>query len=261
MAEESLKEILLNLKTGDYDKMMKHCITQEDILDFNNLYSEFVSLEKKYQHMILGRSKTSKDLIKKLELLQQMGMLITREIELKKSHYENFVKDIGDVSVNDYHKVFEVLRQLAKNDSVQYEIKTILYSTVDGRECHGYRTTEEYTSEITILAERKSISKFNSSKKLSCLTRDMLLDVYNQGYSVILTGNDEYMTEMLELPNKQTLGLYRPIVFYLQDDELANATSSFISFIEENGPDIDQIGVDDLVQIIKSKYQKTKKLI
>ena len=42
MTAENLKEILLNVKPGDYNKIMEYQITQEDIKDFYNLYSEFV---------------------------------------------------------------------------------------------------------------------------------------------------------------------------------------------------------------------------
>lgn len=261
MAEESLKEILLNAKPGDYEKIMNHRITQEDISDFNILYSEFASLERDYQHMILGRKKASQELVKRLDLLEQMSRLIERGIKSQKYHYESSAKDVKDAGIKDYHKALEVLRQLASNDSVQYEIKTIFYPAYDSSERHGYRTTEEYTGEIIILAEKSSLSKFDSSKKLPYLTREMLSEVYEQGYSMVLVGNDEYMTERLDLPKKQTLGHYHPIVFYLQDDELAKATSSFINFIGENGPDIDQLKVDDLVRTIKSKYQKVKKLV
>ena len=88
----------------------------------------------------------------------------------------------------------------------------------------------------------------------------MLLDIYKQGFSIILVGNDEYMTERLNIPNKQSLGHYHPIVFYLQDDNLSTAVFSFINFIEENGPDIEGMEVGYLVQVIKSKYLRSKKL-
>ncbi len=34
MNNESLKNILLNAKPGDYEKIMNHTITEEDIIDF-----------------------------------------------------------------------------------------------------------------------------------------------------------------------------------------------------------------------------------
>ena len=36
MTAENLKEILLNVKPGDYNKIMEYQITQEDIKDFYN---------------------------------------------------------------------------------------------------------------------------------------------------------------------------------------------------------------------------------
>ena len=63
----------------------------------------------------------------------------------------------------------------------------------------------------------------------------------------------------MSLPNKQILGYYHPIVFYLQDDELANAVRSFISYIQENGGDLDHIDPTELVNIIRSKYQRRKR--
>lgn len=260
MAKESLKKILLDIKPGDYDKIMSHSITQEDIQDFNNLYCEFVSLENDYQQMILGRKEAAKDLAKKLELLEQMSELIARGMKIQKRHYEDSVRDLKNTNIDEYYKALEVLKQLASNESVQYEIKTIRYPAYDSSERHGYRATEEYTGEITILAEKEALSKFDCSKKMPYLTQEMLIEIYRHGFSMILVGNDEYMTERLNLTNKQTLGHYHPIVFYLQDDELATATSSFMNFIEENGADLDKIQTYDLVQAIKSKYQKRNKI-
>lgn len=258
MDEESLKEMLLNVKPGDYDKIMDHRITQEDISDFNNLYSEFASLEKDYQHMILGRKEASQELVKRLDLLEQMSRLIERGLKSQKYHYENVSDTSISFGIEDSYKVLEVLKLLSSNESVQYEIKTITYPAFDSSERHGYRTTSEYTGEITILSERNAISKLDSSKKLPYLRQEMLLEIYQHGYSMILLGNDEYMTERLNLPNKQTLG-YRQPVFYLQDDELADATSLFMRFVEDNGTDLEYLEVDKLVQTIKSKYQKSKK--
>lgn len=259
MAKESLREILSNSKPGNYDKIMNHPITQEDIKDFNELYCEFVSLENEYQQMILGRKEVAKDLVKKLELLKRMSELIARGIKIRKEHYEHFTRDLKNTTPDEYYKVLEILKQLASNESIQYEIKTIRYPAYDSSERHGYRTTDEYTGEITILAEKGALSKFDCSKKMPYLTQEMLVEVYQQGSSMILVGNDEYMTERLNLTNKQTLGVYHPIIFYLQDDELSTATEAFMRFTEENGADLDQITPYDLVQVIKSKYQKQNK--
>lgn len=259
MAKESLKEILLDSKPGNYDKIMNLSITQDDIKDFNDLYCELVSLENEYQQMILGRKEVAKDLVKKLELLKRMSELIARGIEIRKEHYEHFTRDLKNTDIDEYYKVLEILKQLASNDAVQYEIKTIRYPAYDSSERHGYRTTDEYTGEITILAEKEALSKFDCSKKIPYLTQEMLVEIYQQGFSMILVGNDEYMTERLNLTNKQTLGSYHPIVFYLQDDELSNATEAFMRFIEENGTDLNQIATCDLVYTIKSKYQKQNK--
>lgn len=240
--------------------MMEHAITEEDIRDFYDLYNEFISLERDYQHMILGRKEVSQELVKKLELLERMSRLIERGIKTQKYHYENSMKDVNNAKIEDYQKALEVLKELASNETVQYEIKTLTYIAFDSSERHGYRTTEEYTGEITILAEKSSLKEFDSSKKLPSLTQKMLLDIYKQGFSMILVGNDEYMTKRLNIPNKQSLGHYHPMVFYLQDDNLSTAVSSFMNFIEENGPDIEGMEVGYLVQVIKSKYLRSKKL-
>ena len=257
MSKESLKEMLLNAKSGDFGKIMEYQITQEDIKDFYELYCEFASLETDYRQMILGRKYTSKDLTKKLELLKQMGELISRGIKIQKEYYEDASRDLENAYIEEeqYNKVFEVLRRLASNDSVQYEIKTIRYPAYDSIDRHGYRTTEEYTAEITILAEKESLSKFKSDKDISHLNQKMIEEIYARGFSMILFGNDEYTTERLNLPNKQVLGYYHPLVFYLQDDQLANAISSFIKFIQENGADLNNIEINDLVETIKSKYK------
>ena len=259
MAEESLKEILLNVKPGDYDKIMGHRITQKDISDFNNLYSEFASLEKDYQRMILGRKEASLELVKRLDLLEQMSRLIERGMKSQKYYYENVSSSSISFGEEDSYKVLEVLKRLASGDSLQYEVKTITFPAFDSSERHGYRTTSEYTGKITILGEKESISKLDSSRKLPFLNQEMLVNIYQQGFSMILIGNDEYYTERLNLQNKQTIGSYHPLVFYLQNDELANATSSLMSFVEENGTDLSQIEVDDLVKLLKDKYQKSQK--
>lgn len=258
MAKESLKEMLLNVKPGDFDKIMRHQITQEDIKDFYDLYCEFASLETDYQQMILGRKDAAKDLTKRLELLKQMSELISRGMKIQNTHYEYASRDLKNSNIDEkqYNKVFEVLRQLASNESVQYEIKTITYPAYDSNDRHGYRTTDEYTGEITILAEKEALSKFESDKKIPYLNQEMLEEIYKHGFSMVLFGNEEHKTERLNLPNKQILGYYHPIVFYLQDDNLAIAIRSFISFIQENGADLNQIETCDLVETIKSKYQK-----
>ncbi len=89
--------------------------------------------------------------------------------------------------------------------------------------------------------------------------RKKIEEIYRYGSSVVLFGNDEYVTEELNLPNKQTLGFHHPIVFYLQDDELANAVMSFMSFIKENGVDINKIETNDLIETIKPKHQNNNK--
>ena len=48
MVKENLKEMLQNVKPGDYDKIMGYTITQNDIKDFYELYSEFASLKNDY---------------------------------------------------------------------------------------------------------------------------------------------------------------------------------------------------------------------
>lgn len=260
MTAENLKEILLNVKPGDYNKIMEYQITQEDIKDFYNLYSEFVSLENDYQQKILGRKEIAKDLVKRLELLKQMNELILRGIITKIGHYENASRNIKDSYMDEeqYEKVFRILRQLASDESIQYEIKTIKYPTYDSSEKHGYRTVDEYTGEVTILAEKEALAKF-SDEKNSYLMRKKIEEIYRYGSSVVLFGNDEYVTEELNLPNKQTLGFHHPIVFYLQDDELANAVMSFMSFIKENGVDINKIETNDLIETIKPKHQNNNK--
>lgn len=88
----------------------------------------------------------------------------------------------------------------------------------------------------------------------------MLIDIYQQGFSIILIGNDEYYTEHLNLPNKQIIGNYNSLVLYLQNDELATITSSLVSFVKENGTDLNQIEIDDLVKLLKEKKKNLKKI-
>ncbi len=188
MVEESLKEILLNQKPGDFDKIVHHVITNEDVKDFYNLYEE-------------------------------------------------------------------VLQLLANNDSLQYEIKTITYSTINSIDRYGYRTMDRCSEKITILALKENLEKLDN---ITVLTQKMLMEIYQQGSSMVIVGNDDYMTKGLKLPNQQILGYYQSMVCYLQDDELAHAISMLISFIEENGTDFEQISSNDLANSIKGTYQKQK---
>lgn len=260
MEEERLKDILLNAKPGDYFKIQNHIITKADVTDFYNLYVEFKAAEDRYHKMVLGRKEASLDLVKKLELLEQMSSLIFDNIRFQKSHYEKAAKDLKDTRIEDYDKALKVLRALASNDSIEYDIKTITFPAFDSSERHGYRTTSEYTGVITILGEKSSLSGLDDSKKLPVLTQKMLKEIYQLGFSMILTGNDEYHTERLDLPNKLVIGYYQPIVCYLQNDELEKAISALTGFIEENGADFEQISVEDLVKAIKDRELKLNRV-
>ncbi len=261
MEKEKLKDILINAKPGDFDRIMDHIITQEDIEDFNNLYSKFVILENEYKKMIFNRKEAAKELTKILSLLHKMNDLIGRDIASKKDYYEISVRNSKDININEQYKVFETLRQLASHEAVQYDIKTIEYTTFDNSERHGYRTTGKYTEKIIILAEKEALSKLDNSKKMPYLNQQMLLDIYNQGFSMVLAGNNECTIEHLNIENVYKLGEFNPIIFYLHDDELAHAASSLMEFIEENGADFSQIDVNDLIRAIKSKYKNRNKKI
>ena len=260
MVKESLKEMLQNAKSGDYDKIMKYVITQDDIKDFYELYSEFVIDEVNYQQMILERKRVAQDFIQKLELLRQMSELISRSIDIKKRHYEYAANNSKDLIIaeSQYDKVFRVLKQLASDETTQYEIKTIKYTAYDSNERHGYRTTDEYLGSVTILAEKQSLNEIESYKK-NYTIREMLENIYKFGYSMIIFGNDEYTTERLNLPNKRILGHYHPLVLYLQNDNLTKSISSFIEFINENGPDLDGIEANDLLGVLQQKYKSNSK--
>lgn len=264
MSDERLLEKLLNCKQGQYSKLLKHDLTMDDIEDFKTLYQEFALLQKDYSKLLFGRKEAAKGLVKKLKLLEEMSRLIQRGTEKQRRYYEDFTQDLKDTGIRDYNKAFEVLKKLASNGAVQYEIKTIQYSTFDSSERHGYRETTEYTGEIMILAEKELLSQnFDDSENQIYSIKLKTENIYKQGSSVIIAGNDEHLTlpTRLGLPNGQVIGYFPSIALYLQKDELATAASSFISFLEENGTDLDKIDVDDLVQAIRKKYQKTKKLV
>lgn len=263
MKEETLLEKLTNCKPGEYSKVINHILTITDIKDFMELYQQFWSLQDGYSKLVLGRKQASKELVEKLKQLEEISGLIELGIKNQRQHYENLMQDLDHIgTIKDYKKVFEVLKQLSSNLIKQYEFKTIQYPTFDSSERHGYRTTKEYTAEITILAEKELLlNNFDDIKESSHHMRKKLLDIYKQGSSVIIVGNDDSMTTHLDLPNKTTLGNYRPIVFYLQDDELGKAASCLIEFLKENGVDIGTIEVNELVQALKAPKQKIKKLM
>lgn len=253
MAEIGLKEILLK---GDYRRLKGYHITQDDVLDFYNLYAEFKLLEDEYQSMTLGRKEAAKSLVERLTFLEEMSNIITTKTRTRKNIYEEATSDLEEASIKDYNKLFEVLRILASTDTTQYGIKTFEFLAYDSSERHGYRTDETYTGVIAILAESESLARLEESITGTHITKERLLELYQQGYSMVLTGNDDYMSDC-DLPNKHALGNLHPIVFYLQDDELAKAATAFLGFVAENGADIDGIEVADLVKVIKASYQKT----
>lgn len=258
MERESLKEMLLNIKPGDYAKINTHVITEEDIKDYYNLYSEYFKAKNEYSHLILGRKEKAQELLKTLKLLETMNKLILEGIKGERNYMEDSINELRYAHIKDYSKAFEVLKRLAETDKVKYEIKAIKFPAYDSIERHGYRDTIEYEGEIIILGESETLSKYDFSSSNQYFSKDTLIEIYNHGFSMVLIGNDEYKTD-LKLPNKHTIGNYHPIIFYLQDDELANAASKFIKFIEENGPDIEGMEISDLVNIINSKYCKSKK--
>ena len=96
---------------------------------------------------------------------------------------------------------------------------------------------------------------YDFSNKNKCLQKSTLIEIYYKGYSIVVVSNDECKTN-LPFP-KITIGNYHPIIFYLQNDELAKAAYQFIKYIEENGPDIEQIEISELIKEINKKYKKT----
>lgn len=259
MGNNSLKDILLNLNPDTFDEFKNHSINTNDIKDFCELYLEFLSLEKDYNEMVVGRKETSKYLEKKLELLKDMVEFFMTDIKKKKNYYKAASRDLEDSNIDECNieKVFEVLKTLSSDENVQYETKKINFPAYYNIDHYGYRTTEEYNGVITILGEKNSLSKLDSLK--TPLTQDDLIDIYNQGFTMVLQGNDEYLTEKLNISNKQVLGYYKPIVFYLHDDELANSIKLFMDFVKNNGPDLNNIKIVDLTETIK-KYDKREKV-
>ncbi len=156
-------------------------------------------------------------------------------------------------------RVLKVLKDLSSNDVTKYEIKTITFPTWDSYDRHGDRFRVEVNGKLTILGEEEAISKLDSSKKMKLLTQDMLIDIYNQGYSMILFGNTEYYTERLRIKDKEIIGYNEPLVFYLQDDELSIAASSLINYVRENDINLREISEADLTGALR-KYQKGKEL-
>ncbi len=252
MAEMSLKEILLSEK---YELLRGYNFTRDYVLDFYVLYHEFSLLEEKYRQMVHGRKVEAANLVAKLKFLEEMVEIIATKLKTKKGYYQESTYDLGDASIKDFNKLYEVLKTLASTETTQYDIKTFEFSAYDSSEHHGYRTMNRYDGVIAILAEKESLSNLEASIKGTDISRERIMELYQQGYSMVLTGNDDFMTDY-DLPSRYNLGSYHPIVFYLKDDELAKAATAFLDFAAENGTDMDNIEVVDLAETIKSKYQK-----
>ncbi|MCI8330694.1 MAG: hypothetical protein HFE04_01185 [Bacilli bacterium] len=255
MENESLKEMLLDIKPGDYEKINKHIITEKDIEDFYQLYSEFLKEDKEYHHIILGRKEKAQELLGKLKILKNMCKLITREIDRHNEHLENSTDELEYAHIKDKMKALEILKLLASTNEEKYEIVKINFPAYDSIERHGTRDSINYNGEIIILAEENTILGYDFSNKNKCLQKSTLIEIYNKGYSIVVVSNDECKTN-LPFP-KITIGNYHPIIFYLQNDELAKAAYQFIKYIEENGPDIEQIEISELIKEINKKYKKT----
>ena len=268
MGKYNLKELLINSKPGDFDKNMKYNVTKEDIEEFYRLCCEVYRFEKIYDEVLLGRKEMANELNKKIDLLRQMNEVISKNLNLKKEHYENVTKNLR-IEKDQYRKVLEVLKKLASNSSTKYDIRTIEYLTFETDERYGYRSSIEYTGNLTILAEKEALSildnkDINVTNKYGFLNDDVIKEIYNKGFSMVLFGNDRDTINELRLPFNYFKGLRSPLVFYLQDDELASAAKSFMNFIEDNGADLNNIKESDLIETINLRYlrdQKVKKLI
>ncbi len=253
MKKKSLKDILLDPKSN-YETITGHIITSEDIMDFYNLYLEISDLEKEYEKTVYGRKNEALKIREKLMLLANMNNLFEKNLKAKVQNYEIATKNIEDVRVKEHYKMLEVLKELASNDEVKYVVKTFNFPAVSFSENNGYRYSYDIMGQLIILAEEKALEKLGSSEHLTHLRRSMLEDIYNQGFSMVLAGTNEHLTENLNIENKRMLGVYQPLVFYLQNDELSKAAYSLMLFINDNGADFSNLEVTDIVKAINEKY-------
>lgn len=249
---KTLKEMI---KSNDYYEFGDYSITENDIKDFYNLYCEFESLENDYQQMILGRNKYAEKLMQKLELLERISVLITNNINEKRKY--KYISMNYPLYIEESYKAFEVIKQLANSNNLTYDIKSVKYVEHGGGiSKHGYHLNgDSYNDSLVILAEESVLNECCFPNKPAWKLDELLKYIYNNGTSMILLGN-ERRTNVINIENNEEF--YAPygkkIRFYFQDDELAKASQAFIDFIGENGGDLNNIDIEDLVNVIKEKY-------
>ena len=256
MKEKSLIDKYLNGIT--YDEWLKHKITEQDIIDFKDLYNEFIKLETKYKESMCGRVKVAKDIYEKSKLLESLSAKIKQDCEIKNDSYKHLAEGNAASTPYDY---LELIKELANYDKEKYDIKTIDYETCYWSERHGYREcSSHYQEQVRVLSEKDVLEKIPSSFGYSYQLNNHLKELYEQGASLFLAGGDS-------LSGFEISGLeYRKfcqINMYLHDEsidyELANAIELFSSFADENGYDISNIDKDELVEFIRSNYSVNSK--
>ena len=84
------KKNLLTLCSGRATslELKNYKITKEDVVDFSNLYSEIITLEKKYVDFP-ERDNIKEQIEEKLEILKMGMTLINSDISLKYKTYKN----------------------------------------------------------------------------------------------------------------------------------------------------------------------------
>lgn len=257
MAKKSLKELLLNRTEGDYYILRDYVLTEQDVKDFYDLYRDYTEIESKYQTLVFGRKEQAKVLSDMLTLLSEMGEIIFREINAKKNEINQSLTELEYANIEDEMKALEIIKELANAEEAEYDIKVIHYQTYDSSERHGYRTMEEYTGEVVILAKKQALDKLEDDSIIS----KEIAQIYEEGHSFIVFGNDEFMTSRLSVP-KQILENYQPLVFCSQgDDVLANAFSLFVHYVNQNGAKFPDISVLDIAKEIKKTYLKRVRVL
>lgn len=253
----TLKEMIIS---NDYCGLSEYSITENDIKDFYDLYCEFESLENDYQQMVLGRKEYAEKIVQKLELLGQFSELINKNINEKRKDKHFYIKSLY---IEESFKALEVIKQLANIDGDKYILKSVDYVEHSGGiSKHGYHLDgDSYNDTLIILAEESILNEYDLSNKLAWQYNNILKDIYNCGTSMILLGN-ERRTNVINIENNHKFfaSYGKKMRFYLQDDELSKASQAFIDYIEENGSDLKDINIEDLVNVIREKYYNKSKV-
>ena len=216
----------------------------------NDIINEINELDEQYKVSLTGRKQILSEIKKRIELMRKNDIKDPNLRQLE-NHYS-----YRDYYISDYKLVMNILLRLANNLSDKYEIKEVCgtdFVDIGGNEIRQiYGKTLVITEQEVLNQIEDKLYKDNEFSKLS-------ERIINDGHSMIIVTYNYFDGRMkprlsnLKDINKINIkngGLVGDISCYLHNDELYQAVSKFMQYIELNGPDFTNIDEDTLYELI-----------